>query len=250
MKTFITTSLLISSVALTGCDTLSETAINVVNEASTVSSQDESPGLSNQDVISGLKEALNVGIENAVSLTSVTDGFLKNSEIKLPFPEDATKVKEKAIDLGLKGQVDKFEETLNRAAEEAVKEATPIFKNAILNMSIQDGFAILNGGEGSATNFLKNATYSELKTAFQPKVKAAISKVKLTEYWNPIIKKYNTAVKFTGGEQLNPDLEVYVTEKAIEGLFTMVTKEENKIRKDPAARVSEILQSVFGSIGK
>jgi hypothetical protein len=115
-------------------------------------------------------------------------------------------------------------------------------------MSISDGFAILNGGNGAATKFLKDNTTSKLVAAFSPKVQAAISTVKLTEYWNPIITKYNSAAKLTGGEQMNPDLNKYVTEKAISGLFHMVEIEENKIRKDPAARVSDILMKVFGSI--
>jgi hypothetical protein len=213
-------------------------------------SQNSTPKLSNDEVISGLKEALNVGIKNSVSLTSVTDGFLKNTNIRLPFPPDAQKVRDKALELKLDGQVEKFETTLNRAAEEATKEALPIFKDAILNMSVQDGFAILNGGDGAATKFLKDQTTSKLVTAFSPKVKEATSKVKLTEYWNPIITKYNNAMTLTGGQKLNPDLDAYITQKAIEGLFYMVEKEENKIRKDPAARVTDILVKVFGSLTK
>ena len=228
------------------CDVLEEAADIVLNEGGTSSSGTSS--LTNGEVISGLKEALNVGIKNSIDLTSVTDGFLKNNDIRLPFPQDALKVKEKALEWGLDGQVDKFETTLNRAAEEATKEALPIFKDAILNMSIQDGFAILNGGDGAATRFLNDKTNSKLIAAFSPKVEAAISKVKLTEYWNPIINKYNSAMTFTGGEKLNPDLNEYVTELAIKGLFHMVEKEENKIRKDPLARVTDILQKVFGSL--
>ena len=201
--------------------------------------------LTNDEVISGLKEALSVGIKNSVSLTSVVDGFLGNPTIRLPFPPDAIKVKEKALNLGLSGQVDKFETTLNRAAEEATKEAMPIFIDAIKNMSVQDGFAILKGGNGAATKFLKDQTISKLVIAFTPKVKEATSKVKLTEYWNPIITKYNA---ITMGEDLNPDLDAYITQKAIEGLFIMVAKEEDKIRLDPAARVSDLLSKVFGSL--
>ena len=207
-----------------------------------------SPGtnsLTNDEVISGLKEALSVGIKNSVSLTSVTDGFLGNAAIRLPFPPDAIKVKEKALNLGLSGQVEKFETTLNRAAEEATKEAMTIFIDAIKNMSVQDGFAILKGGNGAATKFLKDQTISKLVIAFTPKVKEATSKVKLTEYWNPIITKYNA---ITMGEDLNPDLDAYITQKAIEGLFIMVAKEEDKIRLDPAARVSDLLSKVFGSL--
>lgn len=231
------------SLGLTSCDVLNEAADILVTDTGSTT-----PALTNDEVISGLKEALNVGIKNSVDLTSVTDGFLGNAEIRLPFPEDAIKVKEKALSLGLDNQVEKFETTLNRAAEEATKEALPIFKDAILGMSISDGFSILNGGEGAATNFLKDKTTAQLVTAFSPKVEAAISKVKLTEYWEPIINKYNGAMTLTGGEKLNPDLNAYVTERAIIGLFHMVEKEENKIRKDPAARVTSLLQKVFGSV--
>ena len=242
-KRFLPLLFILPAALFVSCEVL-EDAAGMVNTTTTPSK----PSLTNDEVISGLKEALNVGIKNSVNLTSVTDGFLKNTEIRLPFPEDALKVKEKALQLGMSGQVEKFETTLNRAAEEATKEALPIFADAIKNMSISDGFTILNGGNGAATKFLKDNTTSKLVTAFSPKVEAAISKVKLTEYWNPIITKYNAAVKLTGGEQMNPDLNKYVTEKAISGLFHMVEIEENKIRKDPLARVSDILVKVFGSI--
>lgn len=230
-------------VTTAACEALNDAANDVLNTPST-----SAPSLTNTEVISGLKEALNVGITNSVSLTSVTDGFLKNQDIRLPFPPDAIKVREKAMEWGLSGQVEKFETTLNRAAEEATKEALPIFKDAILNMSISDGFAILNGGDGAATKYLRDNTTAKLTEAFRPKVDAAISKVKLTEYWNPIITKYNGAMNLTGGQKLNPDLSAYVTERAILGLFHMVELEENKIRKDPMARVSDILVKVFGSI--
>jgi hypothetical protein len=241
--------LIISGIALTaltvvGCDVLNEAAQVVTSTTSTTSQ----PKLSNDEVISGLREALSVGIKNSVDLTSITDGFWGNAAIKIPFPEEAIKVKQKAMDWGLNGQVEKFELTMNRAAEEATKEALPIFADAIKNMSVSDGFAILNGGDGAATKFLKDQTTAKLVAAFSPKVDAAISKVKLTEYWSPIITKYNNAMTVTGGDKLNPDLNKYITERAITGLFMMVEKEENKIRKDPMARVTDLLQKVFGSI--
>ena len=204
--------------------------------------------LSNEEVISGLKEALQLGIEKAVNKSSLIDGFLGNPQIRLPFPPDAIKVKEKALQLGLTAEVEKFETTLNRAAEEAVKEALPIFKEAILQLSVQDGFKILNDGQGAATTFLKQQTQNALYNAFLPKVKAATSKVGLTAYWNPLITKYNTAAKLTGGQQLNPDLDAYITQRAIEGLFVLVAQEEDQIRANPAARVSDLLAKVFGSL--
>lgn len=240
-KTILSISLI--SIGLTSCDVLNEAA-----EILVIDSGESTPALTNDEVISGLKEALNIGIKNSVDLTSVQDGFLGNAEIRLPFPEDAIKVKEKALSWGLDNQVEKFETNLNRAAEEATKEALPIFKDAILGMSISDGFSILNGGEGATTKFLKDRTTAQLVTAFSPKVEAAISKVKLTDYWEPIINKYNGAMTLTGGEKINPDLNEYVTERAITGLFLMVEKEENKIRQDPIARVTSLLQKVFGSL--
>ena len=230
-------------ISLVSCE-----VINSAMQTVDVTNNNTKPGLTNDEVISGLKEALQVGIKNSVELTSITDGFLKNETIRLPFPQDAIKVKEKAIELGLSGQVEKFETTLNRAAEEATKEALPIFKDAILTMSVQDGFTILKGGDGAATKFLKDQTTAKLIAAFSPKVKEATSKVKLTESWTPIINRYNQAMTLTGGQKLNPDLDAYITEKAIAGLFFMVEKEENKIRKDPTARVTDILMKVFGSI--
>jgi hypothetical protein len=204
--------------------------------------------LTNEEVISGLKEALNVGIKNAVNSSSVTDGFLKNDIIRLPFPPDAIKVREKALNFGLSKQVETFEETLNRAAEEATKKALPIFIDAIKNMSVSDGFSILKDGEGAATKFLKSQTSNQLVIAFAPVVKEATTKVQLTAYWNPIITRYNSAMTLSGGQKLDPDLDAYITQKAIDGLFYLVEIEENKIRKDPLARVSDILVKVFGSL--
>jgi hypothetical protein len=237
-NTFLFATLLIIS---SSCELLNEVSKVVQTPVATNASNP----LSNEEVITGLKEALSIGIKNSVNLTSATDGFLKNPEIMLPFPPDAIKVKEKALALGLSGQVEKFETTLNRAAEEATKQAIPIFIDAIKNMSVKDGFAILKGGNGAATTFLKNQTSAKLVSAFAPKVKEATSKVKLTEYWNPIITKYNA---LTLGNKIDPDLDAYITQKAIDGLFIMVAKEEDKIRLDPAARVSDILIKVFGSL--
>jgi hypothetical protein len=165
MKKIIKNVLVASTViSLSSCDVLQEVAANLPAGTTTTN-----PALTNSEVISGLKEALNVGIKNSVNRTSITDGFLKNEAIRLPFPQDALKVKQKAIELGLSGQVEKFETTLNRAAEDATKTALPIFVDAITNMSIQDGFKILNGGEGAATKFLKDNTTSKLVAAFSPK---------------------------------------------------------------------------------
>ena len=201
--------------------------------------------LTNGEVISGLKEALEVGTRKSVSLTSVTDGFLKNDLIRIPFPEEAIKVKNTLNDVGMSKVVDDFETTLNRAAEEASKEAVPIFVDGITSMSIQDGFAILQGGEGAATNYLKDKTTQNLIAAFSPVVERATAKVELTKAWTPVVNAYNTATLLTGGGQVDPDLNAYVTNKAIDGLFLMISKEEDKIRQDPLARTSDLLKKVF-----
>lgn len=227
------------------CDVLNEVASSLPAPTTTGTSK---PSLTNSEVISGLKEALNVGINNAVETTGVANGFLNNAAIKIPFPESAEKMRTKALEWGLDSQVNKIVETLNRAAEDAATKATPIFVNAIKNMSIGDGFEILNGGDGAATAYLKRTTTSELIQAFSPVVKESIEKVKLTEYWSPVMKRYNQATIITGGEKIDTDLNAYVTERAIDGLFHVVEQEENKIRKDPAARVTDILTKVFGSL--
>jgi len=210
-----------------------------VNEAMNTG---EAP-LSNGEVISGLKEALTIGTNNSTSLTSKLDGYYKNPEIFIPFPEEAIKVKEKVETLGMKKQVDEFVMTMNRAAETASKEATPIFVNAVKEMTIADGFAILRGNDNAATMYLKEKTSGQLKVKFNPVVKNAIEKVHVTKYWNPVISTYN---KIPFVDKQNPNLDDYITTKAMDGLFIMIEKEEKKIRKDPLARVTDILKRVFG----
>lgn len=203
--------------------------------------------LTNDEVISGLREALTVGTNQSTALASKLDGFYKNPAIFIPFPTEAQKVKEYALKVGLTAQVNKFEMTLNRAAEEATKSAAPIFINAIKGMSITDGFSILKGNDDAATVYLKNKTSPELIKLFSPIVKNAINKVQLTKYWSPLATSYN---KVPLVQKVNPDLNAYVTDKAIQGLFKLLADEELKIRKNPAARVSELLKKVFGWGGK
>mgnify|MGYP002628169733 CR=1 FL=1 len=208
----------------------------------------ESSSLTNEEVIAGLKEALTVGIENAAARGSALDGFNLNPSIHISFPEDAMKVMNTAVDLGLQPQVDKFVTIMNRAAEEASKEAAPIFLDAVLSMSISDGFAILKGEQNAATSYLRDKTYDRLRAAFQPAVETAVSRVKVGENWTPLSNAYNTAALITGGQKVDPDLNNYVTEKAIDGLFTLLSAEEAKIRQNPAARVTGLLKKVFGSL--
>lgn len=200
-------------------------------------------GLSNQEVIKGLKEALSIGTDNATSIASKVNGFYKNPKIFIPFPPEARKAKEFAEKVGLKNEVKKFVKTLNRAAEEAAKSAAPIFLDAIKQMTIQDGFEILNGPDDAATQYLQRKTTAPLTRNFRPIVKRAIDKVQVTRHWNPIATSYNRIPFVT---KVNPDLDDYVTEKALHGLFYLIGEEEKKIRRDPAARVTELLRRVFG----
>jgi hypothetical protein len=248
---------MISKFILTGIALLTIGLEKLNDNNQTLSFEHKQTSPSKEQIINGLKGALNIGIENAVKTCTIKDGFWKNNLIRLPFPEDAIAVKQTAEKFKLNGQVEKFENTLNKAAEEASKEALPIFINAIKNMTINDGLSILNGGEGSATRFLQKNTSQELTTAFKPKVQKAIDQVQLTKYWKPLISNYNKKNLFTGGKDINPDLNTYVTDKALSGLFKLIEIEENKIRKDPNQALQNItntsvsiVKEVFGSILK
>lgn len=218
-------------------------AENTINSYSKKGKKNKNARPTNAEVIKGLKDALTVGTNSSTSLASKMDGFNGNPKIRIPFPEEAIKVKTTLQNLGMQSQIDKFETTLNRAAEEAAKEAAPVFINAIKGMSISDGFAILKGADNAATTYLKNKTSAELTTKFTPIVQNAINKVELTKYWNPLITKYNM---IPGVEKKNPNLDQYVTQKALEGLFKLLADEELKIRQNPAARATEMLKKVFG----
>tara|TARA_R110002072_G_scaffold150586_1_gene299064 strand:- start:65 stop:784 length:720 start_codon:yes stop_codon:yes gene_type:complete len=198
------------------------------------------------EVSSGIKEALTVGIKNTVLKTSSVNGFLNNSLIKIPFPQEAAKVESTVRNLGLGNKVDDFVATLNHGAEEASKKASPIFVNAITSMSINDVYDVWRGDNNAATVYLRNNTESDLQIAFQPVIKQALEKVNLTKYWNPLINTYN---KIPLVQKMNPNLDEYVLDKTLDGLFTMLALEEGKIREDPAARVSDLLKKVFGYQG-
>ncbi|MFN6090194.1 MAG: DUF4197 domain-containing protein [Cyclobacteriaceae bacterium] len=200
--------------------------------------------LTKDEVANGLKEALVNGITKGTDLTSKMDGYFKNPEIKIPFPQDVKKVEDKLRQLGMGSEVDRFVLTLNRGAEEAAKEAKPIFISAIKQMSIDDAFAVLKGQPDAATQFLKRTTSAQLKEKFKPVVQANLDKVNATKYYGDLISNYNR-IPFIS--KVNPNLNDYATDMAIQGLFTMIAKEEKSIRQDPAARTTDLLKKVFGS---
>ncbi|HOZ87317.1 MAG TPA: DUF4197 domain-containing protein [Bacteroidia bacterium] len=236
MKKIALLSLLVFSLSLS-CQTLK----GLKDKVKTVTTT--KPKLSNEEVVKGLKEALSVGTNNSSSMASKLDGFNKNPLIYIPWPPEAQEMKTKLTQLGFSKKIEEFEISLNRAAEEAALKAAPIFVDAVTNMSVQDGFAILNGADTAATNYLRKSTYSSLSAQFMPVVKAAIEKVKVTSYWQPLVTAYN---KIPMVKKQNPNLDEYVNNKAINGLMLLIANEEIKIRRDPAARVSDLLKKVFG----
>jgi Protein of unknown function (DUF4197) len=249
-KIIVAASLIVITIAACTTQQLQQTADaakTVINSTGTTTggTGTTTGPLTNDEVVKGLREALTVGANNSSAFASKLDGFYKNPAMFIPFPPEAQKVKDWATKLGMGAEIDKFEMTLNRSAEEATKNAGTVFANAIKGMSISDGFAILKGANNAATQFLKDKTTTELKTKFTPVVQSAIDKVELTKYWSPIITAYNKVPLI---EKQNPNLTDYVTDRAMIGLFKLVEQEELKIRKDPVAQVSAILKRVFGSL--
>jgi hypothetical protein len=199
--------------------------------------------LTTAEVGEGLKEALINGISKGSDQVSQLDGYFKNPQIKIPFPPDVQKVEKTLRDIGLGSEVDKFVMTLNRGAEDAAKEAKPIFISAIKSMTIQDAWAILKGEDNAATEYLRKTTSSQLKEKFKPVIQSSLNKVNATKYYGELVTRYN---KIPLVEKVNPNLDDYATDKAVDGLFVMIAKEEKNIRQDPVARTTELLKKVFG----
>ena len=199
-------------------------------------------GLNSNEIASGLKEALSIGAEKAGSSLSALNGFFGNAAIKILMPDEAKKVEEKLRAIGLGDQVDEAILSMNRAAEDAAKSSVPIFVNAIKQMSIKNAAGILNGGDFAATEYLKDKTTAALTASYKPVIEKSLEKVDATKYWNTFFTAYN---KFAL-KKINPDLTAYVTEKALAGIFYQVGQEEQKIRKDPLARGSDLHKKVFG----
>ncbi len=201
------------------------------------------PALSEEEVGAGLKEALNRGIETGVERVSKPDGYFKDMSIKVLMPDDAKKVEEKLRSMGQGKKVDEAIESMNRAAEDAANGAKDIFVGAIKAMTIKDAMNILRGEDNAATTYLEKTTRPKLKEKFLPVIEKSLEKVGATKHWNSVFTTYN---KIPMVKKVNPDLADHVTEKALDGLFKQIAKEELKIRKDPAARVTDLLKKVFG----
>lgn len=248
-KTFMIFTAILS---LTSCSELMQIASSVGTVNTTLP-------VTNTENISGLKSSLNVGIENAVGLLGIENGFYNDAVLKLLLPPEAQPIIDNLkLIPGGDDLVNKAILSLNRAAEDAVKEATPIFKKAITSMTISDATNILFGANNAATEYLRKTTYSELSSAFSPKVKESLAKplvlnVSTNESWNALTSNYNKVASsavgtIAGLKTVNVNLEQYVTEKALDALFTKVAAEEKAIRTDPMARVNAILKRVFGQL--
>lgn len=214
-----------------------------LNDAQNLLNNVTGGGFSQKEAADAIKEALNKGTGNAVNLVAIKDGYLKNPEIKIPFPPEFKTVESKLRAAGFGKKVDNVILSINRAAEDAGKEAKPIFINAITSLTITDAINIVKGKDDAATNYLKQTSNTALNSKFKPSIKASLDKVSATKYWTEIITLYN---KMPLVKKVNPDLAQYVTGKAIDGLFLMVAKEELKIRKDPLSRTTDLLKKVFG----
>lgn len=229
----------LSAIALfSSCDTLQQIGTTLAT------TQTAGSAVTETDAAQGIREALTQGITKAVLNLNVKDGFLGNQAYKLLLPPDAVKIENTLRNLGMGAQVDKAITQINRAAEDAVGQATPIFANAIKQMSITDALNIVKGGNNSVTNFFKEKTGTQLLAAFAPNIKQSLDKVNATKYYSDIVNIYN---KIPTTKKLNPDLQNYVAGKATDALFDQIAKEEANIRANPLQQTSAILKKVFSS---
>lgn len=235
-------TILILSVALISIQSVSAQTIKGLFDKVTKSNTTSGGGLSNEDIINGLKDALRVGTDSSAKRLSKLDGFFGDAAIKVLMPEEAKKVEAKLRGLGMGNMVDKAILSMNRAAEDAASGVGTIFWDAIKKMSITDGLKILRGSDFAATDYLKSVTTKELTEKFRPVIEASLVKFDATKYWKDVFTTYN---RFTLNP-VNTDLTAYVTERALSGLFLKISLEEQKIRKNPAAQVTDILKKVFG----
>ncbi|WP_346863927.1 DUF4197 domain-containing protein [uncultured Draconibacterium sp.] len=217
--------------------------------------------LSQNEIIAGLKEALVTGTNNSASILGATDGYYKDELIKILLPPEADIIVENAGKIpGGQKLIDDVLLHINRAAEDAVSEAKPIFVNSITSMTISDGIGILKGNDNAATEYLHKTTYDQLFQLYRPKIKASVEKdiaagISTKESWDSLIGKWNQLSnsiigKTAGFKPVDTQLEDYLTAKALDGLFLKIAEEEKQIRKDPAARVTSLLKKVFGSVDR
>lgn len=200
-------------------------------------------GIGNAEIGNGLRQALDLGIEKQVTKLTQTDGFFKNELVKILLPEELQKVDKTLRDIGLGKLADEGLKVLNRAAEDAVGEATPIFVNAVKGITFNDAKTILLGSDDAATQYLTSATQKQLYAKFNPVIKNSFEKVGADKIWENLITKYNS-IPLTNN--VNPDLTDYVTNEALSGVYTMIAIEEKEIRNKVSSRTTDLLRRVFG----
>jgi hypothetical protein len=200
-------------------------------------------GVSSEDIVNGLKQALSQGTKKSTDKLSAPDGFFKDAAVKILFPPEAQKVERTLRSAGLGNKVDETILNINRAAEDAAKSAAPIFLDAVKNMSVQDGLGILRGTDTAATAYLRKSTVAQLISAFRPVIENSLQKAGATQAWRSVFDIYN---KNPFAKKVNTDLPGYVTLKALDGIFFYVAEEEKNIRSNPAAQATDLLKKVFG----
>jgi len=200
--------------------------------------------ISNNDIVTALKEALEISSQNASSKLHAINGFFGNNLIKILMPPEAQRMEARLRRLNLGPQVDEAILSMNRAAEDASGQVFPVFVGAIRGMNIHDGINIVRGGAGAATEYLKNKTTTGLRNAFGPIIQRSLDKVDATKYWSIVFHAYNKIPLVT---KINTNLTEYVNGRALDGLFVVIADEENKIRQNPKARVTDLLKKVFGA---
>lgn len=237
MKKLLYTSFIAVALGASAC-----TATDIQRTVDGVLAGTTGAPVTQSEVASGLRQALEIGIKNGANQASQTDGYYKNSLIRIPFPKDVQRVENTLRQVGLGSEVDKFILTLNRGAEDAAKSAVPIFVSAIKQMTIQDAWGILKGDKDAATKYLIRTTSQQLYTAFNPIMVKSLEKTNATRYYADLVNQYN---RIPMVQKVNPDLDDYATQKAIDGLFILVAQEEAEIRENPIARTTELLRRVF-----
>ncbi len=244
---------LVATAIFAACDVLQSAATNVANEAlsNVANGKSAVPSLSSDEAAGGLKEALINGVMNGTGTLGKVGAFANNPSIKILLPAEVQNIEKKIRDnyllnAAIGKELDKTIEAMNAGAEKSMQLAVPVFKKAITNMSFTDAMKILTGGQGAATSYLKSTSEPELQQLFMPEVKKVLDEVSLAKTWNPVVTKINQNKKLLGlSADIQPDLNLYVTEKATAALFSQIETEENKIRKDPVSRTSDLLKKAF-----
>lgn len=201
--------------------------------------------LSNQDMVGGLKEALSQGAEKAVKNLGTAGGFLNNEKVRIPLPPSVQKVGKTMRSVGMGKYADELDTAMNRAAEAAVPEAKTLLVDSVKKMSVEDAKGILQGGDDSATQYFRRTTSEQLTQKFKPIVQAAMAKVNVADKYNRFAGK---AAKFGLVKEQDANLDNYVTQKALDGLYLMVAEEEKAIRKDPVSAAGSLAKKVFGTL--